>query len=430
MSDWPVAPLGNVLEAKYGKALPQAKRRVGAVPIYGSNGIVGFHESGITSGPTIVIGRKGSSGAVNFSSGPCWPIDTTYYIDDPGPFQIEFLDLLLRSLGLTDLDRSTAIPGLSRNQLYELEIPVPPSSEQAAIVTLLHAVDGRKQSAQSHLITAGRAAKRFRQAVLAAACAGRLTADWREANPGGEPVDATLSRIRSSREARLGKKYSDQPAVEGDSELPDTWRWVPMGSLVNVATGATPLRSRSDYYGGEVPWVTSGSVNAGFIVEAADYITDLALKETNVKLFPQGTLLVAMYGEGQTRGRVGELGITATTNQAVAALVFHDDEELLKPYLKLFLLENYERIRALSFGGVQPNLSLAVIRSTPVPLPPIAEQHEIVRRVDRLLKLADTLNQRVDSALTRVGRSGDVLLAKAFRGELVSDGGHGAPRNG
>jgi type I restriction enzyme, S subunit len=135
-----------------------------------------------------------------------------------------------------------------------------------------------------------------------------------------------------------------------------------------------------------------------------------------------GTLLIAMYGEGQTRGRVAELGIEAATNQAVAALLFHDDEELLKPYLRLFLLENYERIRALSFGGVQPNLSLGVIRGTPVPLPPIAEQRAIVvARVDRLFALADSLRQRIEASSNLVERSSQAVLAKAFRRQVLKN---------
>jgi type I restriction enzyme S subunit len=250
-----------------------------------------------------------------------------------------------------------------------------------------------------------------------------LTEDWRQANPATELAQETVARISIERKARLGKKYPDQPPVDVNAELPDSWCWVRVGSLVDIATGATPLRKRADYYGGDVPWVTSGAVNAGLITQPTEYITDSALKETNAKLFPAGTLLVAMYGEGQTRGRVAELGIEAATNQAVAALLFDEQSEPLKPYLRLFFLENYERIRALSFGGVQSNLSLGVIRDTPVPFPPVAEQREIVRRVEELLTLAEVVNRRIEVASTRVDRSSQAVLAKAFRGDLALNRG-------
>lgn len=164
---WRRARLGDLVEAKYGKALTEGNRRKGSVPVYGSNGVVGSHDMAITSGPTIVIGRKGSSGAVNFSPTPCWPIDTTYYIDDPGPFLIEFLSFLLSSLGLTELDRSSAIPGLNRDQLYALEVPVPSAPEQAELLNFLRSVSDRRDNANLQAASARRTIERGWQAILA-----------------------------------------------------------------------------------------------------------------------------------------------------------------------------------------------------------------------------------------------------------------------
>lgn len=293
---------------------------------------------------------------------------------------------------------------------------------QQQIADLIDAAELSRTSAARHLAVGRRAMERFRQAVLAAACSGRLTADWRESHPHGPDARDLVSNIDGIRRERLGRKYKQHKSADGDDELPGSWCWTPLASLVDIATGATPLRTRGDYYGGDIPWVTSGAVNAGVIAAASETITELALRETNTKVFPAGTLLVAMYGEGQTRGRVAELGIEAATNQAVAALLFDAASESLRPYLKLYLLRNYERVRLLSFGGVQPNLSLGVIRDTPVPLPPLAEQDEIVRRVDQLLLLADGLSRRIEGASTRLNRSSQAVLAKAFRGELNSNG--------
>lgn len=307
---------------------------------------------------------------------------------------------------------------IGRDVLKEFEIELPPLGVQRAIASLSAALDESRTSASIHLLAARAAVERFRQAVLAAACSGRLTADWRDNNDFGETADDLVTSIESTRKLRLGHRYKAVTPPTVDTELPDRWTWTTVGALVDVATGATPLRRRTDYYNGSIPWVTSGAVNAGHITEATEYITELAIQETNAKLFPAGTLLVAMYGEGQTRGRVAELAIPAATNQAVAALLFDDDTECLRDYLRVFLLENYERIRQLSFGGVQPNLSLGVIRETPVPLPPNEEQAEIVRRVDHLLRLTDELRSRIEVAAKRVDRSSQAVLAKAFRGEL------------
>ena len=92
--------------------------------------------------------------------------------------------------------------------------------------------------------------------------------------------------------------------------------------MFDVQTGATPLRSRPEYYqNGKIPWVKTGEVKNGEIWSADEHITKRAIEETNAKVFPEGTLLVAMYGEGKTRGQVGRLRIRAATNQASAALV-------------------------------------------------------------------------------------------------------------
>jgi type I restriction enzyme, S subunit len=317
------------------------------------------------------------------------------------------------------LASGTTFAELSGTNAKKLHLALAPIDVQRQIVNVVDRASTSARSAAKHVAAARGAVEQFRQAVLAAACSGRLTADWREAGEPAETAEHLLVEIQDARKTRLGRRYKSPKAPEVDAELPEGWMWSTIGALVDVGTGATPLRRRSDYYGGPIPWVTSGAVNAGLITEAGENITELAIQETNAKVFPAGTLLVAMYGEGQTRGRVAELGIDAATNQAVAALLFDEVSEPLHDYLRLFFLENYERIRLLSFGGVQPNLSLGVIRDTPLPLPPLLEQVEIVRRVDQLLQVAGTLASRIEAASKRVGRTTQAVLAKAFRGELL-----------
>ena len=138
--------LGKVCDFLYGDGLREDKRRGGYVPVYGSNGIVGWHEEAITNGPTIVIGRKGSIGEIHYSAVPCWPIDTTYYIHETKkPCDLKWLYYTLLSLGLTDLNKSAAIPGLNRNDAYEKEIPLPPLPEQEHIAAILDKADSLRR---------------------------------------------------------------------------------------------------------------------------------------------------------------------------------------------------------------------------------------------------------------------------------------------
>jgi type I restriction enzyme S subunit len=137
-SSWLEVAVGDVCEFKYGKGLPEANRSGGNVPVFGSNGLVGFHDVALTAGPTIVIGRKGSYGEVNYSSVPCWPIDTTYYVDSTATKEdLRWLMYRLSALSLNKLNRAAAVPGLNREDAYRLRFLLPPRPEQRRIADIL-----------------------------------------------------------------------------------------------------------------------------------------------------------------------------------------------------------------------------------------------------------------------------------------------------
>jgi hypothetical protein len=115
---WASTEIGTILTFHYGKGLPEARRRAGSVPVYGSNGCVGFHDEPLVKGPVIVVGRKGTVGAVHLEANPCWPIDTTYYITDFTGLDPRFATYQLRHLKLGQFEKSTAIPGIGRDDVY------------------------------------------------------------------------------------------------------------------------------------------------------------------------------------------------------------------------------------------------------------------------------------------------------------------------
>ena len=169
---------------------------------------------------------------------------------------------------------------LTKSQILELPVPIPAMPVQDRLTWLIDSARRGRSSALAHLALARRQIDRFRQAVLAAACSGRLTADWREANPPGESAESIVIAIDEARRDRLGRRYRPSSPPDLESDLPDGWSWTIVGALVDVATGATPLRKRSDYYNGTIPWVTSGAVNVGLIETASEFITDAAIRET------------------------------------------------------------------------------------------------------------------------------------------------------
>ncbi|MFK0231423.1 restriction endonuclease subunit S [Streptomyces sp. NPDC090303] len=139
---WSEVTLGEICKFKYGKSLPASVRDGGGFSVYGSNGSVGRHSIALTQGPAIIIGRKGSFGEVSYSPGACWPIDTAYFVDETATaVDLKWLSHLLPTLGLTELNRAAAIPGLNREDAYAKKVLLAPDAEQKRIAAVLDQVD-------------------------------------------------------------------------------------------------------------------------------------------------------------------------------------------------------------------------------------------------------------------------------------------------
>ncbi len=235
-ADWQLKRLGDLIEIEYGDGLRASERKGGNVQVFGSNGEIGRHDSTLTNGPTIIISRKGSVGAVHFSKSPCWPIDTTFFIDHfPDNLDAKFLFHFLKSQDLAHLDRSTTIPGINRNDIYAVEIPVAPTDEQRRIVEKIECLFSQSRTAREALERIPPLLKKFCQAVLAAAFRGELT----ERDPNNEPASVLLERIRAERrrkwEEELRAKGKDPakvkyiepepPDTRDLPELPEGWVW-------------------------------------------------------------------------------------------------------------------------------------------------------------------------------------------------------------
>ena len=142
--EWEVVRLGEVFSLEYGKGLVEKERENGEYPVYGSNGVVGYHSQYIVKGPGIIVGRKGTIGAITWSDRNFWPIDTTYYILlKKHKTVLKWLFYKLSSLKLAKLNMATGTPGLNRDLVYKLKLPLPPLPEQKKIAEILSTVDKR-----------------------------------------------------------------------------------------------------------------------------------------------------------------------------------------------------------------------------------------------------------------------------------------------
>jgi type I restriction enzyme S subunit len=263
---------------------------------------------------------------------------------------------------------------LTHGRFVELPVPVPPLDEQRRIVELVEDQLFRLDAAQQGVRSGLRRSSALRDVALSTAVA--------EANK--------------------------SPGVLVES----------LGALAKVSSGLTPLKgNRAFYDDGTIPWITSGDLHQGLITRPTQFVTQEALDSTTLKIVPSGTLLIAMYGEGKTRGTTAELVIDATTNQACAAVALHDDG--LRPWVRLVLDANYSTLRRRAAGGVQPNLNLSLIKAIRIPVPRPEVREELLARRSELEEAQSRLQTQLDAAHRRGVSLRRSLLAAIFSGQLT-----------
>ncbi|MBI9068970.1 MAG: restriction endonuclease subunit S [Salinivirgaceae bacterium] len=167
--------------------------------------------------------------------------------------------------------------------------------------------------------------------------------------------------------------------------IPSDWEEMKLGKIAKVTSGGTPSREKKTFWEGNIPWITTSLIDFNEIDIAEEYITEEGLENSSTKLFPIGTLLMALYGQGVTRGKTAMLNIEATTNQACAAIIL-DENIVDNRYVFQYLIHKYESIRNLSNTGNQENLNGEIVKSIKLNIPPLPEQ----RAIAKALSLMDT----------------------------------------
>ncbi|MDX2079958.1 MAG: restriction endonuclease subunit S [Terrimicrobiaceae bacterium] len=213
----------------------------------------------------------------------------------------------------------------------------------------------------------------------------------------------------------LGHASQNKSRPEGAKDLPAGWKLVRLGDIAKTTSGGTPRRDRPQFYGGKIPWVKSGELGDSVVYETGETITEEALESSNAKVFPKGTLCIALYGA--TVGKLGVLGIDAATNQAVCAIFPRDC--LDTRYLYRFLESKRRDLVEQGKGGAQPNISQGIIRNTHIPFPPLPEQRRIVAEIEKQftrLEAGVAALRRVQANLKRYRAA---VLKAACEGRLV-----------
>jgi len=290
-------------------------------------------------------------------------------------------------------------PNFGYAHYSRIMFPLPPLEEQHRIVAKIEAlllyVDRYAAAYEKLEQFNAKFPEDMKKSILQYAIQGKLVEQRPEEGTGKElyrQIQAEKQRL--IKEGKI-KKEKPLPEIVEDEipfDIPESWKWVRVGNVFNVGTGMTPLKTEVKFYqNGTIPWVTSSLTSQRYIADAETKITEYALENTSLAIYPAHTLIVAMYGQGKTRGQVSELLIDATVNQACAALGNIVVDKCLVSYTYYFFLFNYEMLRKKAEGTSQPNLNVGKIKETLIPLPPLAEQKRIVAKLEEILPLCERL---------------------------------------
>ena len=197
----------------------------------------------------------------------------------------------------------------------------------------------------------------------------------------------------------------------------EDWVEVELGNIFHTTSGGTPSRRNNDYYKGSIPWVKSGELDKGVVFDTEEKISEEAIKNSSAKIFPKGTLLIALYGA--TIGKLAFLGVDAATNQAICGI--YNNDNIDSKFLYYFLLFRKPKLISQGSGGAQPNISQTILKKLEIPFPPKQEQHAVVREIESRLSVCDKVEQNINEALEKADALRQSILKKAFEGKLLSE---------
>lgn len=298
---------------------------------------------------------------------------------------------------------------LQSDRFYSQELLIPEIQDQHIIVGQLKRTSSKIKLLKNEYEFQLAQLDNLNQAILQEAAQGKLV----KQDPKDEPASELLKCIKAEK-AKSGKKEKPLPPIKPEEipfEIPENWLWCRLGEIAESTSGGTPDRSNPKYWNGNISWLKSGELTDDFIEnESEEKITEEGFKNSSAKLFPQGTLLIALYGA--TAGKLGILKFESTTNQAVCG--FFENEFYVTKYLFYYLWAFRGKIIEDSWGQAQPNISQTYLKNLPLAFPPISEQKRIVAEIERQFAKTKQLKKHIIDNQQATEQLLKALLHQAF----------------
>ncbi|MDP2899284.1 MAG: restriction endonuclease subunit S [bacterium] len=432
-ANWRSGFFGDAFSLEYGDNLPAPTRSgSGEYPVYGSNGIVGTHNAYLTREPAIIVGRKGSAGALNIATGPSWTTDVAYFVRPPSDLDLRFTYYLLSSLRLDELGKGIK-PGLSRKETYALPIALPPLAEQKRIVgkvdeliALCDRLEAQQQERETrHAALARASLARFadaptpanlhhlfypaytispadlRKSILTLAVRGKLVPQ----DPNDEPADSLLERVQAAKEAVILERIirrSDEVEYSEPDDLIEAlpgWVWVHVHDVA-IVQGGKRLPNGAVFSEAPTPHVyirVTDMKNGTISQTGLRYISQEVQREIARYIINKEDLYITIAGTIGDVGFVPDALDGQNLTENAAKIVFRGFE---KRFFQLALASDFVRAQFIDKTKqmAQPKLALKRIAGAKFCLPPLAEQRRIVAKVDQLMALVNQLETQLTAS--------------------------------
>jgi type I restriction enzyme S subunit len=366
---WTSVTLGDVLRLEYGRALSASTREAGGIPVYGSNGICGQHSVPLVPERGIVVGRKGTAGSVTVTSGPFWPIDTTYFVVPRLEVDFGWLASTLTHARLSNLIEATGVPGLNRDKAYLQPILLPPNDEQRRIAEVLRSID---DAIANELALLGQYQAAYDSTMSAFLATGNDSDD-------GVSTDGWIT----------GR-------IKAVHRIPNDWRITRLVEVANLESGHTPSRAVESYWeGGDIGWISlhdTKNLERREIWDTALKITAAGVANSSARMLPQGTVCLSRTA---TVGKCVIMGRRMTTSQDFANFVC--SSALNNRYL-LHLFRWMGPIwKALSSGSTHKTIYMPTFEALQIIVPAMEAQESVAAALDAIASAIELSSEHLES---------------------------------